>query len=312
MTTIITTGKALPAACALIVSTEEAGQKILQYLARRLGLAPSMLHRWIRTGQVRRNGSRARAFDRLEAGDSVRVPPLALRLLAAAKTDAAPAPPLPDIVAMLPDLLVLNKPAGLPVQPGSGHADSVASRLAAHFAHLPFRPTPAHRLDRDSSGLLLAATSYERLRALHEAFAQRTLKKTYLAWVEGAWPEEGLRILRDALEKTGEPGREKVRSGQGKEAVSEASCLRKEAGRSLLRVSLLTGRTHQIRAQLAARGHPVWGDVKYGARPRRGGLLLHAFSLELPDGARFVCPPPWTGEHALERIDLEKLKYVTS
>jgi 23S rRNA pseudouridine955/2504/2580 synthase len=254
-----------------------------------------MLHRWIRTGQVRRNSSRARAFDRVETGDRIRVPPFALRMADIAETDAAGLP-LPEIVAELPGLLVLNKPAGLPVQPGSGHTDSVTSRLAAHFAHVPFTPTPAHRLDKDSSGLLLAATSYERLRALHEAFAQRTLKKTYLAWVEGAWPEDGVCVLRDLLEKTGRPGREKVRSGQGREALSEVVCLYREAGRSLLSVVLLTGRTHQIRAQLAARGHPLCGDVKYGARPRRGGLFLHAFRVELPDGDCFVCPPPWSGK----------------
>ncbi|MCL2124213.1 MAG: RNA pseudouridine synthase, partial [Desulfovibrionaceae bacterium] len=206
--------------------------------------------------------------------------------------------PLPDIVAELPGLLVLNKPAGLPVQPGSGHTDSVTSRLAAHFAHLPFKPTPAHRLDKDSSGLLLAATSYERLRALHEAFAQRRLKKTYLVWVEGVWPEDEPCMLRDLLEKTGGPGREKVRSGQGRESLCEAVCLRREERRSLLCVNLLTGRTHQIRAQLSTRGHPVCGDVKYGAYPLRGGMFLHAFSMELPDGECFVCPPPWVGEWA--------------
>jgi len=208
--------------CALTVSAEEAGQKILQFLARRLGLARSMLHRWIRTGQVRRNGSRVQAFDRVEAGDHIRVPPFAPRLIAVSEEEASPKLPLPRIVAELPGLLVLAKPAGLPVQPGSGHRDSVTSRLAACFAHLPFTPTPAHRLDKDSSGLLLAATSYERLRALHEAFARRLLKKTYLAWVEGAWPEAGPCVLRDLLEKTGGPGREKVQSGRGREALCEA------------------------------------------------------------------------------------------
>ena len=284
---------------ALTVSDEEAGQKMLQFLVRRLGFARSMLHRWIRTGQVRRNGSRAGAFDRVEAGDSIRVPPFALRMAAVSETVAASGGPLPDIVAELPGLLVLNKPAGLPVQPGSGHADSVASRLAAHFAHLPFKPTPAHRLDKDSTGLLLAATSFERLRTLHEAFTRRELKKDYLTWVEGIWQQDGLCTLRDLLEKTGGFGQEKVRSGRGREALCEVVCLRREERRSLLRVTLLTGRTHQIRAQLSVRGHPICGDVKYGARPRRGGLLLHAFSMELPEGERFACPPPWSGAWAV-------------
>jgi 23S rRNA pseudouridine955/2504/2580 synthase len=269
---------------------------MLQFLARRLGIARDMLHRWIRTGQVRRNGSRAKAFERVETGDSIRVPPFALRMSAPSKANAFHGPPLPELVAELPGLLVFNKPAGLPVHPGSGHSDSVACRLAAHFAHLPFKPTPAHRLDKDSSGLLLVATSYERLRALHTAFAQRALKKKYLAWVEGLWPEDGPCVLRDLLEKRGGPGREKVLSGRGREALCEVFRLRRAEGRSLLNILLLTGRTHQIRAQLSARGHPICGDVKYGAHPGRGGLFLHAFSLELPDGERFVCPPSWTGE----------------
>jgi len=285
--------------CALTVSVEEAGQKMLHFLVRRLGLARSMLHQWIRTGQVRRNGSRVRAFDRVETGDRIRVPPFALRMAAVSETEAACGQPLPDIVAALPGLLVLNKPAGLPVQPGSGHTDSVTSRLAAHFAHLPFKPTPAHRLDKDSSGLLLAATSYERLRALHDAFARRSLKKSYLAWVEGVWREDGLCRLRDVLEKTGGVGREKVRIGQGREALCEVLCLRREERRSLLRVHLITGRTHQIRVQLSTRGHPICGDVKYGAHPRQGGLLLHAFSMELPDGEYFTSLPPWTGTWAV-------------
>jgi len=286
----------------LTVRAEESGQKLLQFLARRLGFAGNLLHRWIRTGQVRCNGSRVRAFDRVQTGDSIRVPPFALRMPGvqdAGGFSSTPRCPLPDIVAELPGLLILNKPAGLPVQPGSGHTDSVTNRLAAHFAHLPFKPTPAHRLDKDSSGLLLAATSYERLRALHEAFARRKLKKMYLTWVEGVWPEDGLCTLRDLLEKAGGAGRERVRSGQGREALCEVLCLHKEEWRSLLRVNLLTGRTHQIRAQLATRGHPVCGDVKYGAHPRKGGLLLHAFSLELPDGECFVCLPPWTGTWAI-------------
>jgi 23S rRNA pseudouridine955/2504/2580 synthase len=168
-----------------------------------------------------------------------------------------------------------------------------------HFAHLPFKPTPAHRLDKDSSGLLLVATSYARLRALHEAFAQRGLKKLYLTWVEGLWPEDGPCILRDLLEKAGAPGREKMQSGRGREALCEAFCLHREKGRSLLHVTLLTGRTHQIRTQLAVRGYPLCGDVKYGARQRKGGLLLHAFGIDLPGGERLTCPPPWTGEWAV-------------
>ncbi len=296
----------------LEVDPSEAGQKLLQFLTRRLGLAPSMLHRWIRTGQVRRNGLRAKPFDRLEAGDGVRVPPFARSMAAtvASTSVGAAGERLPiDIAAQLPDLLVLGKPAGLPVQPGSGHTDSLSSRLAAHFSDAPFKPTPAHRLDKDTSGLLLAALSYERLRALHEAFAARTVVKEYLAWVEGEWPQAEAGILRDFMEKDGAPGREKMRvlaeREGGQEALCEAAPVLCRADASLLRVRLITGRTHQIRAQLAARGHPIVGDVKYGARRQGGGLFLHAFRTALPTGEAFTLPPPWKGRYAVEATLLE-------
>lgn len=282
----------------LDVSPSEADQKLLQFLARRLGLAQNMLHRWIRTGQVRRNGLRAKPFDRLNAGDGIRIPPFALRM-AATLADAASTPALPEIIAELPDLLVINKPAGLTVHPGSGHEDSLSSRLAAHPSRLPFTPTPAHRLDKDTSGLVLVALSYARLRSLHEAFAARAVHREYLAWTEGAWHHEAPYVLQDFLLKAGGADGEKMRArqkGEGKEAVCEARCLRRERMRSLLRIRLFTGRTHQIRAQLALRGHPVWGDVKYGARPRAGGMLLHACMITLPDGECFACPPPWEGD----------------
>ena len=292
----------------LEVSEAEAGQKLLQFLARRLGLSQNMLHRWIRTGQVRRNAMRAKAFDRVLAGELVRVPPFALRM-AATVPSAALAPPLPELVASLPDLLVFNKPSGLPVQPGSGHTDSLSSRLAVHFAEASFRPTPAHRLDKDSSGLVLVATSYERLRALHEAFAGRRVGKEYLAWVEAVWPHSSSCLLEDFVAKGGAPGHERMRAGQGRQALCAVQRLYADGDKSLVHIQLVTGRTHQIRLQLAERGHPLCGDLKYGARPCATGFFLHAFRLNLPEGT-FVCEPPWTGEWQLPAaVSLPALAY---
>ncbi|MDR3043885.1 MAG: RluA family pseudouridine synthase [Desulfovibrio sp.] len=224
------------------------------------------------------------------------------------------------VVGRAEGLLVLLKPAGLAVQPGTGHADCVTARLAARYAGADFLPTPAHRLDRDTSGLLLVATSYARLRALSDAFAAREgLVKEYLAWVAGRWPHDGALTLRDRLEKQGAPGRQKVRRVSGDNAASRvvmsdghdthaadgdapgrhAACtvtpLRRGDGVSLLLVRLHTGRTHQIRVQLAERGHPVVGDRKYGGPACALGMLLHAVRLTLPDGERFTALPDWTG-----------------
>lgn len=292
----------------LKVVPEEAGQKLLQCLQRRLCLPAPLLHRWIRTGQIRLNGCRTKPFDRVIENDDIRLPPFVLAMLAS--TEAGRANPVPDPsveIRSLPplvhadaDMLVFNKPAGLPAHSGTGHeTDSLATRLAVHYAGAAFLPTLAHRLDKDTSGLLLAGRSYVGLRALQDALRDGALIKEYLAWVEGRWPHDGQRLLRHNLAKRHEGVFERMRTGQGKEAVCTARCLRAERGRSLMHIRLHTGRTHQIRAQLAAEGHPLCGDVKYGGRAGQP-LRLHALRLLLPDGREFTAPPPWSGDDALD------------
>lgn len=301
----------------LFVTEAESGQKLLQFLQRRLGLAQAMLHRWIRTGQIRLNGRRIRPFDRLRTGDEVRLPPFAQSMSAQldsrGKSPAAPLdspgaglpdetrlPPPPPELGRDGDIWIFNKPAGLPAQSGTGHADSVAARLASHYSALPFRPLPAHRLDRDTSGILLVAASYSALRCLQDALRDGRVAKEYLAWVEGRWPHADDRLLVHWLRKQADPGRNgRVRMlvvGSGAAYARQAMCvvrpLEAGSGRSLLQVRLLTGRTHQIRAQLAAAGHPLAGDGKYG-RPGGAPMLLHALRVGLPDGRVFSCPPPW-------------------
>lgn len=316
------------------VSAAEAGQKLLQFLERRLALPPTMLHRWIRTGQIRCNGKRCKPFQHVSEGDAVRLPPFALSLTPdSSPPSAPPAPlpaqgaelgaelaptacpplPLPPLVYESPDLFVFNKTAGLPVHPGTGHSDSLTTRLHAVADEL-FCPTPAHRLDKDTSGLLLVARSYTRLRALQEAFADRGLIKEYLAWVEGLWPEGPAQLLRDTLFKQYTGTHEKVEVCRPKppkstaedttaskgEAACLVSCLHRIPGqdgqkaRSLMHIRLFTGKTHQIRVQLASRGHPLWGDVKYGSR-QRPPFKLHAMRLILQDGSEFEALPPWQG-----------------
>ncbi len=301
---------------ALIVSRAEAGQKLLNFLTRRIDAGSSELHKWIRSGQVRVNGGRAKAFDRVSEGDAVRVPPFAaLREVKPGGSDPVKndlkgatktAPPLDDGVSPgLPvlyeddELLVLNKPAGLPSQGGSGHADSVASRLARAYARADFVPALVHRLDRDCSGLLLAGKSYAAVRRLTDALANRDGEppvKEYLAWVWGRWPHTAMRELRDCLDKDEAAHRMRAGAKKGREALSLAVpvTIRKTRNGdavSLLLVRLVTGRTHQIRVQLAARGFPLVGDPRYGdarrdARARVRGLKLHA--------CRLFLPPPWS------------------
>lgn len=301
------------------VDRTESGQKLLQFLQRRLNLPPALLHRWVRTGQVRLNGRRAKPFARVSEGDMVRLPPFAGALAAQAGAPGlrairpeAPALPLPPLVARLGDILAFHKPAGLPTHPGTGHDDSLSSRLRASTPGAPFVPTPAHRLDRDTSGILLVAATHAALRELQQAFRERRVAKEYVAWVHGAWPDAAPRLLRSHLRKEGAPGAERVRAWGDREAAPpgsrEALCivrpLRVGQDASLVQIRLLTGRTHQIRVQLAELGHPVLGDAKYG-RGRRGdcpGLCLHALRVTLPDGRSAECLPDWTGPYALDAL----------
>lgn len=300
----------------LTVTAAEAGQKLLHFLRRRVDVPDAAIHRWIRTGQVRINGGRGRAFDRVDAGDKVRVPPFALneaRVLPERAQEhasgAVPRPMSPSVAVFFENdaLLICNKPAGLPVHAGTGHADSLIARLHALYAGNAFLPTPAHRLDKATSGLIIVAKTYAALRLVQDGLAGGAIVKTYLAWVRGDWPWTESTDMEDRLIKTrGADGRERVRVAaeeeDGAAARLTARCLERRRNTSLLELILHTGRTHQIRAQLASRGFPLIGDPKYGGPPCDQGLLLHAsgltFAPELTRGlgltlSAVVCPSPW-------------------
>jgi len=275
----------------LEVSPEEAGQKLLQFLARRLGpdVPGSLLLRLIRSGQVRVDSARKKPFDRLLAGQTVRLPPIRT-------TAPAPAPALPTlaILAQGPGWIAVAKPAGLPTQPGTGHTDAASTRLAAMFPGATFTPTPAHRLDRDTSGILLAGTSYQGLRSLQQAFAAHSLRKLYLARVHGHLAPGQALTLHDTLTKSGPPGRQRTTTAaSGKPALALARCLEASQETSLLEIDLRTGRTHQLRVQLASRNLPIVGDRKYGQPDNAPRMMLHAWSVTLPDGTEVHLEPDW-------------------
>jgi len=319
----------------LVVSQEEAGQKLLQFLQRRLGRAVpgSAILRVIRTGEVRVDGGRKKPFFRLAAGQEVRVPPLdrgpgvsnPTRLGAVSDTSpgasagalAGAAVPGLDILLETPGLVAVFKPAGLCSHAGTRHKDSVADRLKALYAGAPFLPVLTHRLDKDTSGILLAAKSYAELRRLNDLFAAGGVKKTYLAWVDGVWPGQGPELMEDRLDRLdlaqGEAdGRKKVLAaaqGEGKTARAEVRPLVRKRQATLLLVRLFTGRTHQIRVQLSLRGHPVISDAVYGRKVRGTPMLLHALCLRLPERALFA-PPPWAKPFALPQALLAELRHT--
>lgn len=288
------------------VATAEGGQKLLQYLSRRLGgtVPQAALQKFIRTGQVRIDGKRCKPFDRVAAGQTVRMPPYEILEMRNAPPEQKEKPAaVLDILHEDDDLLVIVKPAGLPVHPGTGHPHALTTILHERYRDAVFRPTPAHRLDRDTTGVLLVAKSYRMLRAIHDAIRTGEARKDYLAWVWGRWDlaeENEWLTLRDRLAKEGGPGRERVETSEaGKEAVCKVRLLGHMATASLLEIRLETGRTQQIRAQLAARDFPIVGDAKYGggAPPMR----LHAWRVTLPEAA-FCVPPDWEAPWLVKRL----------
>ncbi len=273
------------------VTPAEAGQKLLQFLARRFhrDIPLSALHRWIRTGQVRVDGARAKPGTRLVSGQEIRIPPhqSPAKAVAESATELA-------VIEETDDLLIVCKPRGLPVHPGSGHDDSIATRLKARFAASAWTPTPAHRLDRDTSGLLVTAKSYQALRELHDLWRAGRVHKAYLAWVHGRTPWEMPTLITDAADKRRINGREKMVLGQGRQMHSQVMTIDWAQNSSLVLVAPLTGRTHQIRVQLSGQGHPLLGDAKYGGSVGQGRpeILLHAWYLAWP-GITYTALPTW-------------------
>ena len=199
-------------------------------------------------------------------------------------------------------LLVFNKPAGLAVQGGSGVAQSLEDLLAAFAKSNGKRPRLVHRLDRDTSGIIVAARTKPAAAFLSQAFAARDAKKTYLALVCGGAPDPGEGEIALALKKASRAGLDIMEvSTAGQSALTRYRTLAATPPAALVELEPETGRMHQLRAHLAAIGRPIAGDGKYGGLFHLGGsevpgLMLHAAALDIPhpEGGRrrFVASPP--------------------
>jgi 23S rRNA pseudouridine1911/1915/1917 synthase len=253
-----------------------------QFLAGRLG-SRAQAQRRIAAGAVRLDGAAARKNDRLRGGEMIVLlddgpPP-------AATADGEREIPL-AIVYEDRDLIVVDKPAGLVVHPAGPHREGTLSQLLAARGAAggePWRPGIVHRLDRDTSGLLVVAKGEEALRRLRAALEERRIGREYLALVEGRPPSRSgtidAPIGRDRHART----RRSIDSERPREARTHFTLERALPGATLLRVRLDTGRTHQIRAHFRAIGHPICGDREYGSAGRYGltRQFLHAVRLEL-------------------------------
>lgn len=279
----------------LTVSEGEAGLRLDQFLARRTDYSRSRLSRWLKAGQVRVNGVLREASYRVRAGEEV-----ALAVPPPEPTELVPEPRPLDILYEDDHLLVVNKPPGLVVHPGAGHrGGTLLNALLAHCPELALvgdvsRPGLVHRLDKDTSGLLVVAKSAAAHAELVRQFQARTVDKTYLALVWGRLREAEGEIAGEIGRHPSQRQKMSARPRRGKPAVTTWRVLKELPGPlTLVELSPKTGRTHQLRVHLAALGHPVVGDATYGGGasrfqglPRLAGVrklvtrqLLHAWRL---------------------------------
>jgi 23S rRNA pseudouridine955/2504/2580 synthase len=272
----------------LEVGDEAEGQRIDNYLLRiAKGVPKSHIYRILRSGEVRVNKGRIAAEYRLQIGDRLRVPPMRT-----AERPSQAAVPAREFALAYEDeaLIVVDKPAGTAVHGGSGVSFGVIEQLrrARPLAKLL---ELAHRLDRETSGLLVVAKKRVALTRLHDMFRDGAIAKRYLALVKGSWRNE-LQHVRLPLHKylTTEGERRVSVNVEGKTAHSIVRLVARWENFSLVEVELKTGRTHQIRVHLSHLGFPIAGDDKYGDFPLNkalqkaglGRMFLHAAKLALP------------------------------
>lgn len=321
----------LPAARLVEVDADSAGQRLDNFLIRHLkGVPKTHVYRIIRSGEVRINKGRASADTRVEAGDVVRVPPVRLSEKVAEKAERpAPAREFP---VLLEDehLIAIDKPAGVAVHGGSGVSFGVIEQLRQARPQAKFLEL-VHRLDRETSGILLVAKKRSALTHLQDQFRERETGKTYLALVTGIWPANKKVIdlpLHKYLQADGER-RVRVTTADDPDGMRSITLVKVRStaaarpaqglpAMSLLEVTIKTGRTHQIRVHLASQGHPIVGDDKYGdfdlnkrlQKLAMKRMFLHAWRLQFnhpasgeriellaelpPELADFVTPPPAT------------------
>lgn len=274
----------------IAIGADEAGQRIDNFLLRLCkGVPKSHVYQVLRSGQVRVNKGRISQTYRLVEGDTVRVPPM--RVAERTQSHA----PGAEFTVLFEDahLLVIDKPAGVAVHGGSGVSYGVIEQLRAARPDAKFLEL-VHRLDRDTSGILMLAKKRSALTALHEQIRAGLLDKRYLAMVSGVWPNRRQHVRLPLHKYTTPEGERRVRvQSDGMASHTIFNLVRQCAGYALLEAELKTGRTHQIRVHLASSGFPIAGDDKYGdfglnrqlqkaepGRPALKRMFLHAFRLK--------------------------------
>jgi 23S rRNA pseudouridine1911/1915/1917 synthase len=274
------------------VPADAAGQRLDRFLARALGVDVARARGLVSSGNVRIRGKACSVHRKLFGGEEIAV------VRPAPRPSGAPAGPALPILHDDPDCLVVAKPPGLPVEaarPGAPSAVGAASRLGPFDVDGRAAPGLPHRLDRDTSGCLLLARTDRALAALRRAFEEGRVEKEYLALVRGEPPGQGA-LDTPYGRSPKDPRRFTTRVASARRARLSYEVVARLRGASLVRVLLDTGRTHQIRVQLAEAGFPVLGDAVYGVRSDAvARQALHAARLAFPrpsDGARVEVRAP--------------------
>ncbi|MFS1563485.1 MAG: 23S rRNA pseudouridine(955/2504/2580) synthase RluC [Candidatus Arsenophonus phytopathogenicus] len=252
------------------IDNDEAGQRIDNFLLTRLkGVPKSMIYRIIRKGEVRINSSRIKPEYKIQAGDLIRIPPVRLaekqQNVISAKLDKVAA--LTDYILYEDEhLLVLNKPSGIAVHGGSGVNFGVIEALRALRPEARFLEL-VHRLDRETSGVLLIAKKLSALRLLHQQLRLKQMQKQYVALVKGQWPSHIKVIQAPLLKNILQSGERIVKvSVDGKHSETHFKIEECFSNATLVNASPMTGRTHQIRVHAQYAKHPIAFDNRYGDR----------------------------------------------
>lgn len=284
------------------VGPEYEGQRIDNFLLRLCkGVPKSHIYKAIRGGEVRVNKGRIQADYRVVVGDIVRVPPL--RLPEPGKSKPVPASEFP-VVFEDDALLVIDKPAGVAVHGGSGVSFGVIEQLRAARPEAKFLEL-VHRLDRDTSGLLMVAKKRSALLALHAMLREGKGGKHYFALVEGDWVNDRQHIRLGLTKWTTQSGERRVRvDPEGQAAHTIVTLKQRFGGYSLVDAELRSGRTHQIRVHLAASGFPIVGDDKYGVDETKATFARMGFNRMFLHAHQLTIPHPLTGEKLVLTAEL--------
>lgn len=278
----------------LTIGEESAGQRVDNFLMRECkGVPKSHIYKAIRSGEVRVNKGRVQADHRLMIGDVLRVPPL--RLPAAGEPRKVP-PAVFPVVYEDDDIVVIDKPSGVAVHGGSGVSFGVIEQMRAARPEARFLEL-AHRLDRETSGLLIIAKRRRALVALHDMMRESAGRKHYQALVTGDWVNDRQHIRKPLLKWLTADGERRVKvDPEGKPAHTIITQLKRFGRYTLVGAELRTGRTHQIRVHLASCGHSIVGDGKYGDDAVRDQFARLGFKRMFLHASRLEIPHPVTGE----------------